>query len=304
MPFPLTLQGEFKRDLFFLLYRGKEAEFVERLPGEVAVKYKLTPAVEKLLELGADPNLTQPSELTASEDAAYRGSPEILSLLIARNAILARDNHLSAMHYVIKGADIGLKENSSAGSEIPEDFKQCFDILLAHKELLNARDNNECTPLHLLVMHHFRDPYFIDKLVDAGALLGERNKSGNTPLDIMTPEELHQFLNRRIELSEPLESPKTITFDVGFLRYSDDNEIERYDCQSLVILSKSKERRVSWDSLHSAMRCLLKAVIVILSIVLFLEICEGYWDIAIANVAILLTGAEFVLLIGDHPKLA
>ncbi|MCB1140869.1 MAG: ankyrin repeat domain-containing protein [Leptospiraceae bacterium] len=117
---------------------------------------------KKILELGADPNLTDSEGLTALYYASGKNDIELVECLLSKNA----DPALSALHPISNACD---------GGSIS--VVQLFLETGMEPNFVNK--NGE--PLLLRAVHS-QNPELVELLIDRGANINQGNKEGRTPL--------------------------------------------------------------------------------------------------------------------------
>lgn len=189
--------------LFQLMSKGDVQEFIKKIQstGDVdaddgnvtllqfACKIGLIEAVEKLLELGADPNKISKNSKTPIEIAAIEGYYEIFDLLINHQAVNVPENLLNDLLIYIDEIE---REKKS--------HKKCFDLLLNSSEKIDVNysdDRHHYTPLHYSVLYGNSKTTL--ELLKRGALLSNKNSFGVLPVDDMEADVLEEHLNNCIE---------------------------------------------------------------------------------------------------------
>nr|CAD7439200.1 unnamed protein product [Timema bartmani] len=260
-----------------------------------------TEVVKVLLELGADPHLTIPTNTRSPASiASYHGYYDILECLFSRVSSWPTNGGESILHEVVKGSTSKLplcaREN--------RDHEKCLSLILYHLDDIsvdiNQQDKIGNTALHYAAYND--DEYAILMLLKYGAYIGLRNLFEEPPLANITPETLEKFLDTCLETNGELSREENfeIRFKFSFLTppimtYSN----RKTSLDSLVIPvddinAKAKPEIPETDPL----------LYIITAIILFSSLVEGRTRQPLAAISILVSWAELVLLIGRHPLLS
>nr|CAD7423049.1 unnamed protein product [Timema monikensis] len=260
-----------------------------------------TEVVKVLLELGADPHLTIPTNnRSPASIASYHGYYDILECFFSRVSSWPTNGGDSILHEVVKGSTSKLplcaREN--------RDHKKCLSLILYHLDDssvdINQQDKIGNTALHYAAYND--DEYAILMLLKYGAYIGLRNLFGEPPLANITPETLEKFLDTCLETNGELSREENfeIRFKFSFLTppittYSHGKS----SLDSLVIPVddvdiKAKPEIPETDPL----------LYIITAVILFSSLVEGRTRQPLAAISILVSWAELVLLIGRHPLLS
>ena len=121
--------------------------------------------VNALLNLGADPEATTPSGISALMYASQNGHLAVVEGLLGRgaNPNAVPPNGSSALHAAVQSnhADV-------------------VELLIAHGAEVNKYNNQGVVPLHIASAYGF--PYLVELLIYHGADVMARDRQGNTPL--------------------------------------------------------------------------------------------------------------------------
>nr|CAD7194908.1 unnamed protein product [Timema douglasi] len=260
-----------------------------------------TEVVKVLLELGADPHLTIPTNTRSPASiASYHGYNDILECFFSRVSSWPTNGGDSILHDVVKGSTSKLplcaREN--------RDHEKCLSLILYHLDDIsvdiNQQDKIGNTALHYAAYND--DEYAILMLLKYGAYIGLRNRFEEPPLANITPETLEKFLDTCLETNGELSREENfeIRFKFSFLTppittYSHGKS----SLDSLVIPvddvnAKTKPEIPETDPL----------LYIITAVILFSSLVEGRTRQPLAAISILVSWAELVLLIGRHPLLS
>jgi len=123
------------------------------------------PEISRLLDEGADVNVTDALGRTPLHMAAFYGRGKASELLLVRGAIIdAKDRvGMTPLHAAVLAVN-----------------RQQVELLLDHKAAVNARSDIGQTPLHLAAATG--QPKVARSLIERGADPQARDKDGNTPL--------------------------------------------------------------------------------------------------------------------------
>lgn len=140
-------------------------------------------AVRIYLEHGADPNSQFTLGNTALHNAASLGSAEVVGLLLqsGAQANLCNSSGQPPLHLASLARGKG-----RGGERVPGAQRRCLRLLLLHGAVLNHRDDEGATALHMAAL--FGDaPGVIEDLVDAGARVEAKYTpaGGRTALDLL-----------------------------------------------------------------------------------------------------------------------
>nr|CAD7453654.1 unnamed protein product [Timema tahoe] len=177
-----------------------------------------TEVVKVLLELGADPHLTIPTNTRSPASiASYHGYYDILECLFSRVSSWPTNGGESILHEVVKGSTSKLplcaREN--------RDHEKCLSLILYHLDDIsvdiNQQDKIGNTALHYAAYND--DEYAILMLLKYGAYIGLRNLFEEPPLANITPETLEKFLDTCLETNGELSREENfeIRFKFSFL---------------------------------------------------------------------------------------
>ncbi|VEN50171.1 unnamed protein product [Callosobruchus maculatus] len=201
--------------LFECIKRGLENGFINYNNGEIenvdaddtsntllqlCCEKGLAKATRHLLDKGADPNkVTSKNIKTPIEIAAERGYYEIFKLLCDHPKTEKPFSFLLSTF-------LKCYENEKFPDLI--DYKQCYIYLMDHlrfnpekiPSLINEQDDSKNSPLHYAV--RYSDQERVEELLDLGASLGSKNKSGVMPVHDIEPKMLERHLDRCIEFDK------------------------------------------------------------------------------------------------------
>ncbi|KAI5702707.1 hypothetical protein M8J75_003217 [Diaphorina citri] len=197
---------------------------------QFASDFGFVESVKLLLELGANPNKTNPNNIkTPIMLACYRGYFDIVRLLSEHDKTSYEPiNDETVLHCVIQGTNTSHEYLETKKKHI--DHHKCFRYLLNNiskdKINLNQKDNKGNTVLHYAAKNG--NPELILMLLRHGIYIGTRNKFNEPALQDIPPKVLHTYLDECLQTNNlRKEDPKyEIIFRYNFLVPP---EIETYD---------------------------------------------------------------------------
>lgn len=164
---------------------------------QFASDFGFVQSVELLLELGADPNKTNPNNIkTPIMLACFRGYFEIVRLLSEHGKISYEAvNNETVLHSVIQGTNTPHEYLETKSNHI--DHQKCFKYILnnipKHKINLNQGDDKGNTVLHYAAKNG--NPELILMLLRHGIYIGTRNKLDEPALQDIPPKVLQIYLD-------------------------------------------------------------------------------------------------------------
>ncbi|KAK9497845.1 hypothetical protein O3M35_003760 [Rhynocoris fuscipes] len=234
-------------DLFAFLRERRYDDFVENLKDnkqlleendgyhtflQYSCEFGLEEFVEALLNLGADPNKTNPAlRQTPLMLAARRGHPAIISKLLRFNDILdfSPVDSETVLHCVVDGMQ-SLTVNGHS------DYLQCLNILLTKapktKLNINQQDFKGNTALHYAAK--LRQDRFVLLLLEHGAYIGVENIMHEPACADIAYDTFLEHLDTCIATNDalPREDNFEITFNYDFLLMKKWNNNEMTDIET------------------------------------------------------------------------
>jgi ankyrin repeat protein/tetratricopeptide (TPR) repeat protein len=182
----------------YLLSRGADIDIPDKnnyTPLSWAVLLKNMELIRILTAQGANLNHKGPNGLTPLHDAVYNGETQIAEFLIAEGARLDARNDSGQtplelavwrknkrLLKLLKPLHDAVKEGNTV---------ELKKLVKKYPGLLNALDENGCTPLHCCALTGKIEPAEI--LLAAGAQLDFRNRDGSTALELARKTARHRF---------------------------------------------------------------------------------------------------------------
>uniref|UniRef100_A0A8D8PLL8 Transient receptor potential cation channel protein painless n=1 Tax=Cacopsylla melanoneura TaxID=428564 RepID=A0A8D8PLL8_9HEMI len=199
---------------------------------QYASEFGFVQSVNLLLELGANPNKTNPNNIkTPIMIAAYRGYFEIVRLLCEVDKTSFEPiNDETVLHCVIQGINTCHEYLETKKKHI--DHNKCFKYLLNNirrdKINLDQTDNKGNTVLHYAAKNG--NPELILMLLRHGIYIGTRNKFNEPALQDIPPRVLETYLDECLQTNNMRkEDPKyELIFRYNFLVPP---KIENFDTQ-------------------------------------------------------------------------
>lgn len=134
--------------------------------------------IQYLIKNGASTKAQNNLGSTPLHEAVRRGNVEIIKILLNNGANINARDSLGKTPILIP---------------ITKSQNEIYTVLLMNKADANAKDLYGDTPLHIATMSAV-DVNILQKLVDAGADINERNKSGVTPLALSVDNNLKEHI--------------------------------------------------------------------------------------------------------------
>ncbi|CAH1953907.1 unnamed protein product [Acanthoscelides obtectus] len=181
-------------------FRDVVEVILEKSPFQLSCEKGLAKAAHHLLDKGADPNRITPKNTeTPIKIVAERGYYKIFKLLCEHPKTEKPFAYLLTTF-------LKYFENDKFPGLI--DYQQCYSYLMDQLRsnsdqmsfLINQQDDSKNSPLHYAI--RYSDQERIDELLDLGASLGSKNKSGVMPVHDIEPKILERHLNRCIEFDK------------------------------------------------------------------------------------------------------
>ncbi|KAH9056837.1 ankyrin [Lactarius vividus] len=144
-----------------------------------------------LLERGVDVNARNKSKTTPLHSAAFNGRLEIVQVLLDYGAIADAEND---------DGETPLDRASQGNYYSGADGASIARLLLERGVDVNARNKSKNTPLHSAAFNEMLE--IVPVLLDYGAIADAENDEGETPLNLVLQERLHNSCTSEVSFSD------------------------------------------------------------------------------------------------------
>ena len=140
--------------------------------------------VQRLLDAGADVNVSEQGKTPLHHAALIDPNPEVVRALLDAGARVGLKGHndMTALHFAVVNPT-PMSAHAGASDESGETARrlEVIQLLLDAGATTYAKNEDGLTPLHLAAGHHW-DPEVVDTLLLAGAFVDPRAENDATPL--------------------------------------------------------------------------------------------------------------------------